>query len=259
MNIATWNVNSLRLRLPQIINWLLINNIDILCLQETKTPDDKFPYDAFEEVGYKSYFYGQKSYNGVAIISKYEALEVSYGLKDYDNEQKRVISITIKNNISIRIICIYCPNGQSLESNKFIYKRQWFNKLNEFLVEELLKYPNLILLGDYNIAPTDADVHDPNIWKNTILVSDEERSFFKELINIGLYDLFREFKQPSSLFSWWDYRNLSFIKNKGLRIDHILASKSIVNLCKSCFIDKTPRKNKQPSDHTPVLINLEIN
>ncbi|AFZ82777.1 exodeoxyribonuclease III [Candidatus Kinetoplastidibacterium crithidiae] len=258
MNIATWNVNSLKIRFNQVLDFLVKNNIDILCLQETKLIDDNFPHEEFNRLGYQSYCYGQKTYNGVAIISKYKAIEVSYGIKNYIDEQKRVISITVNvNNFDLRIICIYCPNGQSLESDKFRYKMEWFYHLNTFIYNELENHKNLILLGDYNIAPSDDDVYDTNIWQNTILVSKDERTAFTNLINLGLNDLFNKFDQPKKSFTWWDYRNYSFLKNNGLRIDHILASNSVQSVCESFNIDIEMRKKERPSDHAPVSIRIK--
>ncbi|MBW0454258.1 MAG: exodeoxyribonuclease III [Candidatus Kinetoplastibacterium crithidii] len=259
MNIATWNVNSLKIRFDQVIDFLLKNNIDILCLQETKIIDDNFPHEEFSKFGYQSYFYGQKTYNGVAIISRYKAIEVTYGIKNYIDEQKRVVSITVNvNNFDLRIICVYCPNGQSLESDKFKYKMEWFSHLTTFIHNELSNYNHLIVLGDYNIAPSDDDVYDKDIWQNTILVSKDERKSFANLISLGLNDLFNKFYQPPKSFTWWDYRNYSFVKNNGLRIDHILASNDINAICESFNINIEMRKKERPSDHAPVSIRLKL-
>ncbi|WBF65804.1 MAG: exodeoxyribonuclease III [Candidatus Kinetoplastibacterium crithidii] len=259
MNIATWNVNSLKVRLNQVLDFIVENNIDVLCLQETKIVDDNFPHEEFGRLGYQSYCYGQKTYNGVAIISKHKAIEISYGIKNYMDAQKRVISISLNvNNSNLRVICIYCPNGQSLESDKFQYKMEWLFHLNTFIYNELSNHKNLILLGDYNIAPDDDAVYDKKIWQNTILVSEDERKAFNNLINLGLNDLFNKFYHPPKSFTWWDYRNYSFIKNNGLRIDHILASNAVESICESFKIHVEMRKKERPSDHAPVSIGLKI-
>jgi exodeoxyribonuclease-3 len=253
MKLATWNVNSLNVRLPHVIDWLASDQPDVLCLQETKQEDTKFPYDALKEAGYNAVHSGQKTYNGVAILSPHAIEDVQLGIPNYVDEQKRVISATIK---GIRIVCAYIPNGQTVDSDKYQYKLGWLNALTVWLKNELATYPNLVLLGDYNIAPDDRDCHDPAAWIGQVLVSEPERAAFKQLVALGLHDSFRLFEQPEKSFSWWDYRMMGFRRNFGMRIDHILVSDALRLACKSCVIDKAPRKLERPSDHTPVILEL---
>jgi exodeoxyribonuclease III len=253
MRIATWNVNSLKVRLPHVRDWLVANPVDVLCLQETKQQDEDFPQDELQTVGYHSKFSGQKTYNGVAILSRAPAREVQHGIPDYDDEQKRVIAATFGD---IRVVCIYVPNGQAVDSDKYYYKLKWLTALRDWLEEELIRHPKLVVLGDYNIAPEDRDVHDPAVWQGNVLVSEAERIHFQNLIKLGLYDSFRLFEQPEKSFTWWDYRMMAFRRNHGLRIDHILISVPLVAQCKSCVIDKAPRKLERPSDHVPVVVEL---
>ncbi len=253
MKLATWNVNSLNVRLPHVLDWLASEKPDVLCLQETKQEDSKFPYEALKAVGYNAMHSGQKTYNGVAILSPHPIEDQHFGINDYADEQKRVIAATIN---GIRIICAYIPNGQSLESDKYIYKLGWLKALTAYLSEELKQHPKLALLGDYNIAPEDRDVHDPIAWQGQVLVSEPEREAFKQLVALGLHDGFRLFEQAESSFSWWDYRMAGFRRNLGLRIDHILVSTPLVADCKASWIDKAPRKLERPSDHTPVVLEL---
>lgn len=254
MKLATWNVNSLNVRLPHLLDWLKDNPIEVLCLQETKQEDSKFPYAELKAAGYHAEHNGQKTYNGVAILSKHEMSDVEYGIAGFEDEQKRVISATIH---GIRVVCVYIVNGQAVDSEKYAYKMRWLNALNSWLATELKKYPKLVLLGDYNIAPEDRDCHDPKAWEGQILVSPQEREQFQKLLQLGLHDSFRLFEQPEKSFSWWDYRMMGFRRNFGMRIDHILVSDALKAHCKSCLIDKAPRKLERPSDHTPVV--LEIN
>ncbi len=254
MKIATWNVNSLKVRLPQVLQWLHENPIDVLCLQETKTTDDKFPAAEIEATGYHVAFTGQKTYNGVAILSRLAMTDVVKGNPYFDDEQQRLIAATID---GVRIICAYVPNGQSIESDKYAYKLRWLQALERWLAEELATHDNLAILGDYNIAPEDRDVHDPVAWQGSVLVSGPERDAFQRLLGMNLTDAFRLFEQPDKLFSWWDYRQMAFRRNMGLRIDHILLSAPLAKRCKSCTIDKIPRKWEQPSDHTPVIATLD--
>lgn len=253
MKIATWNVNSLTVRLPQVLAWLEQTQTDILLLQEIKMTSEKFPTQAFSQLGYQSACFGQKTYNGVALISKNPITDITYNIPSFEDEQARVISGTIKN---IRVICAYIPNGQAPQTEKFAYKMQWLEHLHAWLSGEIKKYPSLLLGGDYNIAPKDEDVYDPKAWKDQILCTTEERDHFQSLLNLGLSDAFRLFEQEPNLWSWWDYRNLSLQKNRGLRIDHLLISDHLKNKAQACFIDKAPRKNERPSDHTPVVIEL---
>jgi exodeoxyribonuclease-3 len=253
MKLATWNVNSLNVRLPHVLDWLAANPIDVLCLQETKQEDSKFPYDDLKAAGYHAIHSGQKTYNGVAILSRHEMADVEHGIANFDDEQRRVISATIN---GVRVICVYIVNGQAVDSDKYNYKMRWLEALQHWLAGELQKYPNLVLLGDYNIAPEDRDCHDPAAWIGQILVSPRERDAFKKLIQLGLHDSFRLFEQPEKSFSWWDYRMMGFRRNFGMRIDHILVSDTLKNKAESCVIDKAPRKLERPSDHTPVVLTL---
>jgi exodeoxyribonuclease-3 len=253
MRIATWNVNSLKVRLPHVLDWLADNPIEVLCLQETKQQDGVFPQDELQAAGYHSVFSGQKTYNGVAILSREPASDVQMDIPDYDDVQKRVIAATFGD---IRVVNVYVPNGQSVDSDKYQYKMGWLTALHSWLKQELVRYPNLVLVGDYNIAPEDRDVHDPVAWEGSILVSDAERQHFQSLLQLGLQDSFRMFEQEEKLYSWWDYRMMAFRRNRGMRIDHILVSEPLVAQCKSCVIDKAPRKLERPSDHTPVIVTL---
>jgi exodeoxyribonuclease-3 len=247
MKIVTWNVNSLKVRLPHVLSWLSEHQPDVMCLQETKTEDAKFPLSQIQQAGYQVKFSGQKTYNGVAILSKKPATEITLGIPGFEDEQKRVIAATLD---GVRVVCVYIPNGQSLDSDKYQYKLSWLQALHTWLADELKQYPKLALLGDYNIAPEDRDVHDPAAWVGNVLVSEPERAAFKGLQQLGLRDAFRLFEQPEKLFSWWDYRMMGFRRNHGLRIDHILISMALE--CSACNIDKAPRKLERPSDHTPV-------
>lgn len=251
MKIATWNVNSLKVRLEQVQNWLQESQVDVLCLQETKTEDVNFPLPELQLAGYQVIFSGQKTYNGVAIISKFAITDAQYGLPNFDDHQKRVIAATVN---GVRVICVYIPNGESVESDKYQYKMAWLAALQSWLKDEMLRYPKLALLGDYNIAPADIDVHDPVAWAGKVLCSEPERAAFKNLQQIGLRDAFRLFEQPEKSFSWWDYRMMGFRRNHGLRIDHILISDAVQ--CTACNIDKAPRKLERPSDHTPVWADI---
>ncbi len=255
MKIATWNVNSLNVRLPHVLDWLAANPIEVLCLQETKQQDADFPQQALLEAGYHTAFIGQKTYNGVAILSRMPLEDVQFGIPNFEDEQRRVISATIN---GIRVVCVYIPNGQAVESEKYYYKLGWLQALREWLAEELQRHPKLVLLGDYNIAPEDRDVHDPVVWQGNILVSEPERLQYQQLIKLGLTDSFRMFEQADKAFTWWDYRMMAFRRNHGVRIDHILISRPLVLVCKSCVIDKEPRKRERPSDHTPVIVELAI-
>ena len=263
MLIATWNVNSIRTRLSQIIDWLNQVNPDILCLQETKVIDDSFPNEPFEKLGYSVEVYGQKSYNGVAIISKIKAENVKrgfYGLINSDlnieifEEQKRLISADIN---GIKIINVYVPNGSSLESEKFGYKINWLNCLASFLDEREKKGELICLMGDFNIAPSDLDIHDPNKYEGGIMASELERNALNNVLQDRLIDTFRIFEKSAGHWSWWDYRNNSYELNKGWRIDHIYISKELSSKLKSCVIDSKPRGNLRPSDHVPVMIDLD--
>lgn len=253
MKLATWNVNSLNVRLPHVLDWLAENPIDVLCLQETKQEDAKFPYEDLKSAGYNAVHSGQKTYNGVAILSTHEMTDVVHGIAGFEDEQKRVISATIN---GVRVICVYVVNGQAVDSEKYDYKMRWLTALNNWLTGELLKYPKLMILGDYNIAPDDRDCHDPVAWEGNILVSPRERDAFEDLLELGLHDSFRLFELDGGHYSWWDYRMMGFRRNHGMRIDHILVSDALKEKCVSCVIDKAPRKLERPSDHTPVVLEV---
>lgn len=260
MKIATWNVNSLKVRQQHVIDWLTQSQVDVLCLQELKLPDEKFPRAELEAAGYKSWFAGQKTYNGVGILVRaaadYEVDEISVvrNIPGFEDLQQRVIAATID---GMRIISAYFPNGQAPGTGKFADKMRWLDALHAYLREDLARHPKLALLGDYNIAPEDRDVHDPKAWEGQNLVSPEERAHFRQLEALGLTDAFRKFEQPEKLFTWWDYRMMAFRRNAGLRIDHILLSAELAACCVSCEVDKVPRKWDQPSDHTPVIATID--
>jgi len=240
-------------RLPHVLEWLSANPIDVLCLQETKQEDHKFPFAELEEAGYNAVHSGQKTYNGVAILSKHPLEDVSIGIAGFEDEQKRVISATVE---GVRIVCIYIPNGQAVDSDKYQYKLRWLEALRIWLAGQLEQYPKLVLLGDYNIAPDDRDCHDPAAWLGQVLVSLPERLAYQQLEKLGLHDSFRLFEKDAGHFSWWDYRMAGFRRNLGMRIDHILVSDHLKNDCISCVIDKAPRKLERPSDHTPVILTI---
>ena len=257
MKIATWNVNSLKVRLPHVLDWLVLQQPDALCLQETKTEDKGFPFDELAAAGYRAVHNGQKTYNGVAILTRVDPLDVLRDIPAFDDEQKRVIAVTLgEGDAATRIVCGYMPNGQAVGSDKYAYKLRWFAALYDWLRDELQRYPRLALLGDFNIAPDDRDVHDPVAWKDQILCSDAERAAYQGLLGLGLSDAFRQFEQADKSYSWWDYRDLGFRRNKGLRIDHILLSVPLAARCQRCSIDKAPRKLERPSDHAPVFAEL---
>jgi exodeoxyribonuclease-3 len=252
MKISTWNVNSLKVRLPHVLDWLATNQPDVLCLQETKTEDAQFPLRELQEAGYHAVFSGQKTYNGVAILSRTPAQDVIMGIPGFVDEQKRVIAATCD---GVRIVCVYIPNGQSVDSDKYRYKLSWLEALQAWLKQELANHPKLALLGDYNIAPEDRDVYDPEGWKGNVLVSEPERAAFHGLEQLGLKDSFRLFEQPEKTYSWWDYRMMAFRRNMGLRIDHILISQALQ--CTACNVDRAPRKLERPSDHAPVIAEIQ--
>jgi exodeoxyribonuclease III len=253
IKFATWNVNSLAVRLPQLLAWLQANPVDAIVLQETKLTDDKFPRADIEAAGYAVRCFGQKTYNGVALLSRGEAGDVVHNIPGFADEQARVITGTVN---GVRLIGGYFPNGQAPGSDKFTYKMAWLDALRGFVQAELAAHPKLALLGDFNIAPEDRDVFDPVAWAGQIHCTPEERAQFRSLVDCGLHDAFRLFEQPPKSWSWWDYRNLAFRKNQGLRIDHILVSDALKPAVNACTIDKTPRKNERPSDHAPVVVEL---
>jgi exodeoxyribonuclease-3 len=253
MKIASWNVNSLRVRLPQVMDWLVRTEPDILALQETKTADSEFPAAVFEETGYHVLFSGQKTYNGVALVSRQPASDPVTDPPNLDDPQRRILGVSFGD---VRVIDLYVPNGSEVGSDKYAYKLDWLGKMTEYLRGELSSHPQLVVLGDFNIAPEDRDVHDPEAWRGKILCSEPEREAFRELLGLGLSDAFRQFEQPEASFSWWDYRAAGFRRNLGLRIDHILLSPALCERCLSCRIDKEPRKLERPSDHAPVVVEI---
>ena len=254
MKLATWNVNSLNVRLPHVMNWLAENPTDVLCLQETKLTDDKFPASIIEAAGYHVVYSGQKTYNGVAILSKLPITDVVRNNPRFDDPQQRILAATID---GMRVVCAYVPNGQSVGSEKYEYKLGWLSAFHDWITEQAALHPQLAVVGDYNIAPEDRDVHDPAAWEGMVHVSEKERAALTRLLDIGLTDSYRLFEQPEKSFSWWDYRGLGFRLNKGLRIDHILLSPALVARCSACVIDRAPRKLEQPSDHAPVIATLD--
>jgi exodeoxyribonuclease-3 len=255
VKLATWNVNSLKVRLPQVLDWLAANQPDALCLQELKLEDKAFPLVELETAGYQAVFSGQKTYNGVAILARQPIDEagVVRNIPHFDDEQKRLIAATLG---GVRLVCGYFPNGQAVGSDKFDYKLRWLAALTDWLREELKAHERLVLAGDFNIAPEERDAH-PD-WKDEIHVSPPERAAFRALLELGLVDAFRLFEQPERSFSWWDYRMMAFRRNFGLRIDHLLVSSALRDACTACVIDKAPRRLERPSDHAPVALELAL-
>lgn len=255
MKLATWNVNSLAVRLPQVLDWLATQSPDVLALQETKLIDERFPHEAFAAAGWQAQCFGQKTYNGVALVSRMPMAEVVRNIPGFEDEQARVIAATFG---TLRVVGAYFPNGQEPGSEKFAYKMRWQDALREWLRGELAAHPRLLLMGDFNVAPEDRDVHDPVAWAGQIHCTPEERAQFQGLLALGLHDAFRLFEQPPRSWSWWDYRNLAFRRNQGLRIDHILVGEALREHVRACTIDKAPRRNERPSDHAPVLVELDL-
>lgn len=251
VKIATWNVNSLNVRLPQVLQWLAGHGPDVLALQEIKQDQDKFPAEDFARAGYRCAWYGQKTYNGVALIARQPPQDVVCGIPGFNDAQRRVIAATFG---GVRVVNVYCVNGESLESEKFLYKKHWFAALSGYLKTISAQYENIVLLGDFNIAPADKDVYDAEKWQNKILCSPEERLWFQNLLDLGLYDSLRTINPQDSLFTWWDYRMNAFKRNLGLRIDHILLSKNLMEKAESFGIDKDIRAAERPSDHAPVWV-----
>jgi len=250
MQIATWNVNSLRVRLPQVIGWLSQSPVDVLAMQETKLVDADFPRKELEEAGFKVHFSGQKTYNGVALISRWPLDDIICDIPDFDDPPRRVLAATTN---GVRVINLYVPNGQSIASEKYEYKLRWLAALAKWLTAEVARHERIVVLGDFNIAPEDRDVHDPVAWAGNIHVSEPERAALRTLLDAGFVDVFRQFEQPPNTFSWWDYRMFAFRRNHGLRIDLILASPALAKICKECRVDREPRKAERPSDHAPVI------
>lgn len=253
IKLATWNVNSLKVRLPQVLDWLSTSEVDILAIQETKIVDTDFPLQVFKDLGYFVSYSGQKTYNGVAIISRRPQEAVLTAIPNFNDPQRRFLAVTIA---GLRLINIYVPNGSLVDSDKYAYKLHWLEQLTQFLNQERQRFPHIALVGDFNIAPEDRDVHDPKAWEGSVLVSPRERQAFTEILKIELHDSFRHFPQEGNCYTWWDYRAGSFRRNWGLRIDHILLSTPLLNFCHSVLIDKEVRKNERPSDHSPVICTL---
>jgi len=253
--LATWNVNSLKVRLPHLVAWLAEHQPDAMCLQETKTVDENFPAAALQAAGYRAVFSGQKTYNGVAILARTEPVEVQSGIPGFTDELKRIIAATVG---GVRVVSVYVPNGQALDSEKYQYKLRWFAALREHLAAELQQHSRLVVAGDFNVAPEDRDVHDPKRWEGEIHVSPPERAAFRALLDLGFADAFRLFPQPEKSFSWWDYRLKAFERGWGLRIDEILLSRELAARCVASSIDKGPRGRERPSDHAPVIADLNL-
>ena len=254
MKLATWNVNSLAVRLPQVLDWLAAHPVDVLALQELKLTDDKFPAAALAEAGWQAQWFGQKTYNGVALISRTEGTGVVKNIPGFEDEMARVIAATYD---GVRVIGAYFPNGQAPGSDKFAYKMRWLDALQGWVRAEMQQHPQLVLLGDYNITFDELDMWDPVGLKDTIHCTVAERAQLQGLIDLGLCDSMRLFPQPDKNYSWWDYRDFAFRRNRGLRIDHILISEALKSRAKACVIDRAPRKNERPSDHTPVVLTLD--
>ena len=254
LKIASWNVNSLKVRLEQVLDWFEESQTDILAIQETKMDDLAFPKDAFLNLGYEVSFCGQKTYNGVAIISRFPQTDIETSFPDFLDEQKRILAATIN---GIRIINFYVPNGQSLDSNKYQYKLQWLDHMQAFVDKQLKTYHDCVVLGDFNIAPDDLDVHDPKLWEASVLVSEPERLQFQKLLGLGMVDTIRQQHPDTGLYTWWDYRAAAFRRGMGLRIDHVLLSRGLFNCCQVSGIDVKPRGHERPSDHAPVWVVLQ--
>lgn len=254
MKIASWNVNSLNVRLPQVLDWLKAHEPDVLCLQETKMTDDKFPCEAIEAAGYQVSFTGQKTYNGVATLTKQAVDSPIMALPDFDDEQKRFLACTIN---GVHVVNVYVPNGSEVGSDKYDYKLAWLSALEAYLLKALKVYKQVVVLGDFNIAPYDNDVYDPKKWRDVVLVSGPEREALYALFDLGLHDSFRLFDQPGESYSWWDYRTRAFSGNRGLRIDLILVSEALKSACAEASIDIEPRHHERPSDHAPVVLRLD--
>ncbi|HSQ09099.1 MAG TPA: exodeoxyribonuclease III [Burkholderiaceae bacterium] len=259
LTLATWNVNSLKVRLNHLLEWLATHRVDIVCLQETKLIDENFPVAALADAGYDAVFAGQKTYNGVAVLTRRAtmpaAVDVVTALPGFEDPQKRLIAATVG---PLRVVGAYFPNGQSVGSDKYDYKLRWIAALNTWLRDALARHPMLALAGDFNIAPEERDVHDPQAWAGQVLVSEPERQAFRDLLALGFVDSFRLFEQPERSYTWWDYRMMAFRRKMGLRIDHVLLASSLAPHCTACSIDVAPRRLEQPSDHAPVIVTLSL-
>ncbi|MGY6588714.1 MAG: exodeoxyribonuclease III [Wenzhouxiangella sp.] len=255
MKIASWNVNSLKVRLDQVRDWLVHQQPDVLGLQETKLTDDKFPVEALAEVGYQVIYSGQPTYNGVALLAREPLEDPVLGIPGYQDEQKRAIAATVN---GVRVINLYVVNGKEVGSDKYAYKLDWLKAVNAWVADEIKRHPKLVVMGDFNIAPDDRDVHDPEAWHEKILCSTPERDALQALLDHGLHDSFRLFDQPESVFSWWDYRAAMFRRGLGLRIDLVLCSDALKPLCTTSYVDKEPRKLERPSDHAPAVAEFSL-
>lgn len=259
MKFASWNVNSLKVRLPHLLDWLARQAPGIVCLQEIKMEDDKFPVEEIESAGYHCAWSGQKAYNGVAILSRASLVDFAAGMPAFPDAQKRLVAATVGEGAdAIRVVCAYVPNGQAVDSEKYEYKLRWLAAFRHWLEGELRENPRLAVLGDFNIAPADEDVYDPEAWEGQVLCSPREREAFRGLLALGLKDSFRMFTQQEKSFTWWDYRMNGFKRNLGLRIDHVLISPELAVLCRGCAIDVEPRRLERPSDHAPVMAELQL-
>jgi exodeoxyribonuclease-3 len=253
MKLATWNVNSLKVRLPHLLDWLAATAPDVVCLQELKTEDRNFPVAELEAAGYRCAFSGQKTYNGVAILARAPLAAVQPGIPGFEDGQKRVLAASVGD---LRVISAYVPNGQAVGTEKYEYKLKWLRAFADYLRGGLAAHPRLAVLGDYNVAPEDRDVHDPKLWSGQVLCSEPERAGFRLLLDLGLKDAFRLFAQPDRSYTWWDYRLNAFKRNMGLRIDHILLGPELAAKCAGCTIDLAPRRLERPSDHAPVVAEV---
>ena len=253
--VATWNVNSIKVRMPHLLDWLATASPDVLAIQETKSPDDAFPLDEIADAGYNVVFSGQKSYNGVALLAKADITDIVTDIPSHDDPQRRILGATVN---GVRILNLYVPNGQTVGSEKYDYKLTWLQQITRYIQEQLKEHPLFLTLGDFNIAPEDRDIHDPVKYAGQILCSDGERAAFQQFISAGLSDSFRLFNQELKQYTWWDYRELAFRMNKGWRIDHILISEELKKYCVNCEIDKSPRVWERPSDHTPVIATFDL-
>lgn len=254
MKIATWNVNSMNVRKPHVVEWLKAHDPSVLVIQEIKQLTEKFPVDDLGELGYHSIANGQKTYNGVAVVSKQALLDPVFELPDFDDPQRRVLACSIED---VRVINLYVPNGSEVGSQKYVYKLEWLASLTKYLRAELQQHENVVVLGDFNIAPADEDVYDPEKWGDAVLCSPPEREALERILKLGFSDVFRKFEQPENTFSWWDYRAAGFRRNAGLRIDLILTSAAMTERCKSSYVDKEPRAWERPSDHAPVVAEFD--
>jgi exodeoxyribonuclease-3 len=255
MKIASWNVNSLKVRLPQVLDWMEHQRPDVLGLQETKLTDEKFPVEAVEAGGYNVAYAGQPTYNGVALIAREQPLDVVTEIPDFPDEQKRVIAATVGD---VRVMNLYVVNGKEVGSDKYDYKLRWIEAVHNWVADELTRHDKLVVMGDFNIAPDDRDVHDPEAWHEKILCSTPEREALSRMLELGLHDSFRLFEQPEATFSWWDYRAAAFRRGLGLRIDLVLCSDALKGVCETSYVDKEPRKNERPSDHAPAVAEFSL-